>query len=169
MWWGGTITHQKDSRRSRKGYIEYENSDIKAILKKYREKYWQRIYDKTPAFHVDGFTEDILCITKRNRFLLKIGVEYFNAFLPLNPLNVFIHRKTEDVAQSITDRFGGSYSKALDIVNWRFEQMDMLKEKYGGVSVDTDHIIEGDYSGIRNAIEYCGLKWDQDAISRSVV
>ena len=47
--------------------------------------------------------------------------------------------------------------------------MKQLQEQHGGVFVDTDEIIEGDFTTIQAAIEYCGLEFDEKATKGAII
>ncbi len=163
VWWGNTIaTQDYIENNKRKSYVSYENQNIKKVLLKYKTKHWKKIH-LTPVFPVDGFTRDLAKFLPSDKtWMMKTGVEYFNAFKELNPYNIFIKRTPEDVAKSLSSkRRNVVYGDALHAANWRFNYMDELQEEFGGVSVNTDNIINNDFSEMQQAIEYCGLVFDE--------
>ena len=170
VWWGNTVAKQKwveDGKQQ--SYISYENQKIKAMLKKYKDKHWKKVH-MTPVFPVKGFAEDIAKITPANKtWMMKTGVEYFNAFNELTPYNIYIKRSPEGVAKSLsTKRQDVVYKDAYDAAVWRFNYMDQLQEEFGGVSVDTDKIVDEDFSEVQAAIEYCELAFDLEKAKEAI-
>lgn len=162
VWWG-------DTRAQINGYEMFENQNIKKVLFKYKTKYWKKVH-LTPVFPVNGFAEDIAKITPQDKtWMMKTGVEYFNAFKELNPYNIFIKRSPEGVATSLSSkRPDVNYDDAYKAAVWRFNYMEELEMAHGGVSVDTDKIVNDDFSEMKAAIEYCGLVWDEEAARRAI-
>ena len=171
VWWGDTIaTQDYMENNKRKSYVSYENQNIKALLLKYKTKHWKKVH-LTPVFPVDGFTQDLSKILPSDKtWMMKTGVEYFNAFKELNPYNIFIKRTPEGVAKSLSSkRANASYDDAYEAAVWRFNYMDELQKEFGGVSVNTDNIINNDFSEMKEAIEYCGLTFSEDKAREAIV
>jgi hypothetical protein len=170
VWWGDTIATQDwKEGGEHHSYISYENQNIKKVLLKYKQRHWKKIH-MTPVFPVEGFANDIAKITPANKtWMMKTGVEYFNAFKELNPYNIYIKRSPEGVAKSLsTKRADVVYEDAYEAAVWRFNYMDELQQEFGGVSVNTDNIVNDDFSEMKAAIEYCGLEWNEEAARRAI-
>lgn len=170
VWWGNTIATQDWVEGGKpQSYVSYENQNIKALLKLYKTRHWKKVH-LTPVFPVQGFVDDLYEIVPRDQqWMMKTGVEYFNAFKELNPHNIFVKRSPEGVATSLsTKRSDVVYDDAYKAAVWRFNYMDKLQDKFGGVSVDTDKIIQGDFSEMQTAIEYCGLQWDENKAKEAI-
>ena len=160
IFWGDT---QKQSA----GYDTYENQTLKAI----QIKYWGiPVMEPVSEDKKDNFIQDILKVVPKNEpWSMKTGIEFYPAYRDFNPYNIFITRKAEDVAKSLCQkRVNANYDEALKIIKWRFDYMEKIKEEDGGVFVDTDLIIAGDYSQIKEAIEYCGIEFDEDATKGAI-
>ena len=171
VWWGDTVaTQDYMENNKRKSYVSYENQNVKALLLKYKTKHWKKVH-LTPVFPVDGFTRDLSKILPSDKtWMMKTGVEYFNAFKELNPYNIFIKRTPEGVAKSLSSkRANASYDDAYEAAVWRFNYMDELQKEFGGVSVNTDNIINNDFSEMKEAIEYCGLTFSEDKAREAIV
>ena len=171
VWWGDTIaTQDYMENNKRKSYVSYENQNIKALLLKFKTKHWKKVH-LTPVFPVDGFAQDLSKILPSDKtWMMKTGVEYFNAFKELNPYNIFIKRTPEGVAKSLSSkRADASYDDAHEAAVWRFNYMDELQKEFGGVSVNTDNIINNDFSEMKEAIEYCGLTFSEDKAREAIV
>ena len=164
IWWG-------DTPAMISGYQMNENQNIKALLKQFKIRYWKKVHltPVSPKWN-EEFTTELEKIVPNTTWMMKTGVEYFPAFLNTSPYNVFIKRNPSDVAQSLCDkRPDVNYEEALHVARWRFDYMDKLQQEYGGVFVDTDKIIhQGDFSEIKEAIEYCGIKYDFCGLRRKI-
>ena len=116
------------------------------------------------------FQKEVVAVIPENkRWSMKTGVEYFPAYESLNPYNIFIKRKPEDVANSLCKkRPECDYDAALEATLWRFNYMDKIQAKRGGVIVDTDKIFSGDYSEIIEALKYCDIDYDEKLIKDSI-
>lgn len=170
IWWGDTIARQSWMENGKhQSYVSYENQNIKALLKKYKTNYWKKVH-LTPVFPVNGFAKDLAkVVPKDKQWMMKTGVEYFNAFKELNPYNIYIKRSPEGVAESLsTKRADVVYKDAYDTAVWRFNYMDELQEQFGGVNVSTDKIVKGDFSEMKQAIEYCELEWDLKKAKKAI-
>jgi hypothetical protein len=170
LWWGNTPAYQTwraDGVEHK--YLSYENQHIKQLMNRYRRKHWPVVHCN-PVHHVDGFIADLADIVPENeRWVCKTGVEYYPAFQALDPYNVFVYRDPTTVARSLCEkRPGTDYDDALTAVQWRFDYMARLMGEHGGVVVNTDDIVAGDFEGIRAAVEYCGLAYDQRAAERAI-
>lgn len=174
VWWGDTIARQEwvQEDGSMANYISYENQNIKQILKKYKTCYWFNVHltPVSPKWNRLFETDLAEILPTDKTWMMKTGVEYFNAFKDLNPYNIFIKRNPADVAQSLCNkRPGTNYKTALHAANWRFDYMDKLQEQYGGVCVDTDKIVgQGDFSEVKEAIEYCGLEYNEESAIKAI-
>jgi hypothetical protein len=171
VWWGDTKALQEWKENGViQSYVSYENQDIKALLFKYKQRYWKKVH-LTPVFEVPQFINDLKEIVPTiETWQMKTGVEYFNAFQPLNPYNVYILREPQAVAKSLCQkRPGTDFTIALEAAKWRFDYMNQLQKKYGGIFVNTDNIIKGDFSEVKKAIEYCGLKYSEEETKRAIV
>lgn len=165
VWWGNTP-------KQISGYTSWENQNIKALQNRFKAKYWKKIH-LTPVssqWNAEFINQLKKIVPENQTWMMKTGVEYFNAFKDLIPYNIFIRRPADQVAKSLTSkRADVIYDDALYAAEWRFDFMDKLKAEYGGVDVHTDKIIQGDFSEIKEAIEYCGLKFDEKAANQAIV
>ena len=170
-WWGDTVATQDYLEEGkRKSYVSYENQNIKGLLLKYKQQYWKKV-NMTPVFAVEGFADDLAKIVPTDKtWMMKTGVEYFNAFKELNPYNIYIKRSPEGVAHSLSSkRANATYEDAYEAAVWRFNYMDELQKEFGGVSVSTDKIINNDFSEMKEAIEYCGLEFNEESAKKAIV
>lgn len=154
------------------GYDTYENQKLKKLQSEFNPS-WGRPHLRA----VDADDEVFKQFQKKIKYIIppdqrwsmKTGVEYYPAYRGLNPFNIFITRKPEDVANSLCQKRPGSkYEDALEAVLWRFDYMKRIAEEDGGVFVDTDVIKSGDYSQIKKAIEYCGITFNENATRNAI-
>lgn len=165
VWWGNTPAQIS-------GYEMNENQKIKGLLKKYKTKYWKKVHLSPVSMTWNNqFSKDLKKIVPSDKqWMMKTGVEYFPAFQNFSPYNVFIYRKPEDTARSLTvKRADANYNEALQVVNWRFNYMKELQKQYGGVFVNTDEIISGDFTSIRDAFDYCKLDFNSDLAREAIL
>lgn len=171
VWWGNTYAKTK-------GYEMYENQIIKQIQKKFIKpskgvlphcEELQLTEEVTKPFHEalkEHHSKD--CPRGIERWSMKTGVEYFNAWKDLNPYNIFILRDPVGVANSIVQKGIGEYQHAFDCVRWRYNYMHRIQERFGGVFIDTDDIINGNYKGVREAMEYCEIEYNVKAVEDAI-
>jgi len=171
VWWGDTL---KKSR----GYDTYENQVIKKIQKDIIKPksgtlpYLEELdltEETQQRFHqsLKQHIEDTM-VKNCEKWSMKTGVEYFNAWRGLNPYNIFIKRETSSIAKSISEKRIGDYESAFHAANWRFEYMNRIQKEHGGVFINTDDIINGNYQGIREAMEYCGIDYNERAVESAI-
>lgn len=164
VWWGNTPA-------TISGYQMNENQNIKALLKRYKDQYWKKVHlTPVPTKWNKQFIKDLSKIVPSDQiWMMKTGVEYFPAFKDLNPYNIFVYRNPEDVARSLCEkRKDVKYDDALFAAKWRYEYMHNLQTEYGGVFVDTDKTIQGDYTDIQTALAYCSINYDVEAVKRAI-
>lgn len=158
VYWG-------DRQQQSAGYDTYENQKIKQALKARYGLPFCQFPEPTSVFMTDLYE----MVPHDRVWMMKTGVEYFKVFQPLSPFNVFITRKPEDVVKSICQKRAGADAEvARKAAEWRFQQMRILHQQNGGVWVDTDRLISGDRTQIREALEYCGVLYDDAATTRAI-
>lgn len=163
VWWGDTQVTDPA------GYDWYENQTIKALQK----RVFGGLRTKNPVVPsidpINTFIENLQPLIPNKRWSVKTGVEFFHAFQPLNPYNVFILRDPKDVADSICrKRPGTDWNEAFQTALWRFQLMNQYSEKHGGVFINTDNIVAGNTSDIKMAVEYCDIEYDPNAVKRAL-
>ena len=165
LYWGKT---QKQTN----GYDTYENHDVNALQRKFKPLWGQPFMRAVNADSkvFEQFQNELNHIVPSDQTcLIKTGVEYYPTYRALNPYNVFITRKPIDIANSLCKkRSDAKYEEALEAVLWRFNYMKQIAEDDGGVFVDTDLVKSGDYSQIKEAIEYCGITFNERATRNAI-
>jgi len=167
VWWG---EHQT---RDPAGYDWYENLNIKKLHNKYKPQ-WGRPYMRPVGAPMEVFkqfqSEVLKEVSGHDIWSMKTGVEYFPAYKALNPYNIFIYRPPEDVTNSLCKKQPNrSYDETIKTVVWRYEYMKELLDKYGGRWVETDNIINNDFTEIREALEYCGIGYNEEKTKRAII
>lgn len=164
IWWG-------ERQYQPFGYPVYESIAIKQLLK----KHWGGLVvgKEASTSPVQAFLAELPPLVPHDRrWLFKVGVEWFNAFAPLTPFNVFIKRPPADIAASILRHRPNSRQNFVQLVrvaSWRLACMDRLMRVHGGVVVDTDHVIAGNFDALKDAFEYCGLRFCQKTAARAIM
>jgi hypothetical protein len=157
--------HWGEVQQQSAGYDTFENQKVKGILK----KHFGLPFCTFPESKQDALTEIFGVVPHDRVWMMKTGVEYFKVFQPLTPFNVFIVRDPKAVAKSLCDKNPGARREvALEAAEWRFQQMRILHQQNGGVWVDTDRVIAGDLTQIREALEYCGILYDEAKTKRAI-
>jgi len=210
IFWGNT-------QRQSAGYDTYENQTIKSLQHKFKPKWWvdHRSPIRAPESVFLEFQRALEKVIPENViWSMKTGVEYFPAYESLEPYNIFIKRKPEDVAKSLIEKnFSAAFNRTKDSVNKtkaltnairgislteihalldktnhelnkkynsliaealetitaRYEYMDIIQAKHGGIFVDTDKIVNGDFSEIKMAMEYCGIEYNEELTKKAIV
>ncbi len=149
--WGGVQSQSQ-------GYDTFENAAVKAVLKRHYGLPSCTLPEATPGFLTDLYAT----VPQNETWLVKTGIEYFKTMQGFAPFNVFLLRSPEAVAKSLcSKRSECNYDEALEVAQWRFATMRAMQAKHGGVFVDTDRVIAGDFTQLGVALEYCGVLFDE--------
>lgn len=104
--------------------------------------------------------------------LFKGNAFWFPLFEPLKPKIISVIRNLDSAAKSLQDKNPLAKKMSIDeikrIKQCQYDYADAMIQKHGGCKVYTDQLIDGDYSSIRTAIEYCGKQFDE-SIAQSVI
>lgn len=165
IYWG-------NKQKTTHGYKVFENLDATKLQNIYN-KLWGRPYKQPVCANpkiFEKFQNELKATIPANRpWVVKTGIEYFSAFESLNPYNVFIVRNPEDVAQSLCDkRPDGDFNIALEAIKWRYNYMNEIQKQNGGVFVDTDKTIAGDFDDIQKALQYCDINYDKEKTKNAI-
>lgn len=157
LWWGDTIAKSC-------GYITYENQTIKNLVKRYRKKAWHEQGRILKAGDYSEFLQDLAAIVPDQQWMLKISVDYFQAFQALKPYNILVKRKQNDVVGSLlAKRDDLTPEAAAQQVQERFAFMEAIFRWFDCAIVDTDKLIKRDFSDMEKALNYCGIDFDVNA------
>jgi hypothetical protein len=133
------------------GYCAFENMAMKDHIKAMAKRGRNIFPEWVPAL---GGTQELA--QKLNLQLFKCSVECWKPFEPFSTA-VKIKRNIHSAAKSVTDKNGSDYNEAVDMINERYRLLDGID----GPTINTDKVIAGDLSEVRQAFEYCGLEFDE--------
>ena len=140
------------------GYDTFENEPVKVVLK----KHYGLPLCAMPATKPEFITDIYATVPQNETWMIKTGIEYFDAMQPMIPFNIYLLRKPEAVAKSLCQkRPGCNYDEALEIAQWRFNMMRVKYGTVGGAFIDTDRVIAGDFQQLKQAMEFCGIIFDE--------
>ena len=150
--WGGVQAQSA-------GYDTFENQAVKQVLKKHYGLPFCEFAKASGDFLLDLWP----IVPQNETWMAKTGIEYFDVFQSLAPFNIYLTRDPEDVARSICQkRPDAQYEPALKAAKWRFAAMRARAAEYGGVFIDTDRVVKGDFTQLREAMEYCGVLFEEN-------
>ena len=159
---------------NRFNYDSYENESLKNCVKSYWHHYSQ-IHGKhfgTPMEacqeYINGVNKAIANEKPTNPWLFKMFVEGYKLFLHLKPKFVLIRRDTKQAIQSMKDKNPNNHDLISKIHNDRMNSMEYIEKTYGAAWVNTDEIIEGNYSSLNNAFDFCGLEFNSIIADNSI-
>lgn len=138
-----------------------KNCENMAIQKWIKARYQKDHFKLKPAPYLEGFKEYVL---SQGVDFWKGDVMYYTLFEPLGPKLIYIKRDIESVVRSISAKNKGAEKAGpktvRNLIQFRYNYMDALKAIHGGIEVFTDELIQGNYSSLERAFEYCGLDFD---------
>lgn len=97
---------------------------------------------------------------------------YYPLWHHMNPKIVSIRRDLDAATASL--RAKNHFAAAWDIdevrrvQKMRYDYMDELIAKHGGVCVYTDELIAGNYTSLQEAFDYCGLEFKPEIATRVI-
>ena len=163
---GSTLTARIFLRHLR-GEIGQANGEHKGIENWIRQRYTKDHQNPCPLPYLPGFRE---YLDSLKLDLWKGDVMYFPLFE--NEKAVFIKRDVDSVVKSLMAKNNRAAKqdpeKVKNLIQTRYNYMDQIQSVYGGATVYTDELIEGDYSSLEMAFEYCGLPFNPE-IARSEI
>ena len=134
------------------GYCNYEAVEVRKWLLShkpamhYRAAHW---VDYVPG--IDGLIRPNDCV--------KTGIEYWPIFRPLNMRVFTVRRDPDSIIRSLMEKNPGPDIEP--IISARSAMLDAARAEAGGVDIDADQIIAGDFSGIREAFAWHGLPFNE--------
>jgi len=151
---------------NRFGYFSFENTDIRNKLRNLVEPDLQSP-TRIKRF-VDRFTQDTVrrvlrrIVPPNTQWVYKTMIDSWRMFDGLYPgiKFVFVKRNIDAVLASARDKDDHPDIHAAAIVRAKYEFMDGLSESRGIPFVNTDELIEGNYTSLEEAFAYCGITFD---------
>lgn len=152
--WVGTC--REPDRYNAKGY--FENTAIKAALLKRWGYLKQAMQVAEPEPGWKGTVKHLTGLQgyKGGPWLVKHGALYWRAWHEFEPTFVCVYRDPEAIMES--DK-RGSFSITPEAIALIRDEMDGVCEA-GGFRVDSERVVDGDYSQIEPAFEDAGLEFD---------
>lgn len=93
--------------------------------------------------------------------LIKIGVEYWPLFKPLNWHVVTVYRNPANIVRSVMAKNPGDLAEVTALTHRRMEMMEQVRREANGAEVNADEIMAGDFSSVSAAFEHFGLPFDE--------
>lgn len=159
-------------------YKIYENLALRntviAITKRaFKERGYKRSFgDPIPINNNDK--QQIAAVVRDLKpvdpWCFKVAVDYAELFFQFEPKLIFVRRDPEQAIESLIEKGSRQSQRKLaeEVHTRRVNLMEKYAEEKGGVWVNTDELLEGDYSSIKQAIEYVGLKFDRKIVDRVI-
>lgn len=139
-------------------YPTYELPEMKEWIRKNKEKInlrHGRFVDWIP-----GIEERI-----PDRSVCKTGVEFWPLFEPFARWVITVRRDPHCAFKSVMAKNPGNPLEVRKLLAWRFKQLDRIRRETGGVELDMDAIVSGDFCTLQNAFEYVGIPFNRDRLA----
>ena len=158
------------------GYTEYENTAIKIISKqqwvnynRYRTKEFGIAMEPSKQ-HLQNVRNVVeKDIPDGQEWLFKTMAELYPLFLQFNPKIILVKRNEESSVASIKEKHPKDEKEYIrGIYKTRMVLMEYIKKHHGAVWVDTDKLVQKDFTEIRNAVEYCGLEFNPEITDKAI-
>lgn len=96
----------------------------------------------------------------------------FPLFEPLNPKILTIIRDLDCAAASLQDKNPSAAkqktSEVKRLQQLRYDYAASIINKYGGVTMYADEIVDGNYASLKAAMEYCGITFDPEKADKII-
>lgn len=157
------------------GYTEYENTAIKIIAKqqwknynKHRQKEFGVAMEPSVQ-HLQNVKDVVEKDIPKGEWLFKTMAELYPLFLQFNPKIILVKRNEESSVASIKDKHPKDDKEYIrGIYQNRMKLMKEIEHEHGAVWVDTDKLVQKDFTDIQNAVEYCGLEFNPEITDKAI-
>ena len=156
-------------------YKVYENLELRSAVINIAKREWKgktRVWGKPiPANKINRevVAKVVEEIRPKEPWLYKTAVDYAGLFFQFDPQLIFIRRDPEQAIKSLVSKGKRRDKKiATEAHNRRMDLMEQYHKEKGGVWVNTDELLEGNYKTIKAAIESVGLKFDPKIVDRII-
>ena len=155
--WTGPCTPADD--RNPRGYFE---STV------FRPEFGDRPrVPREPCKPVPGWRTKCHRILRENGYisgpwLVKYSVFYWPIWACLDPYWICVRRNPQAQIDSAAST---GFMKDRKLIAAHIREMDFARDRLGAVDVYSDQIVAGDYSSLRRAFDYCGLKMDGNIVA----
>jgi hypothetical protein len=153
------------------GYIGYENQIIKGWLRKEYGRLPDCLFEPHKAQVDQSFVSAM--VPPDDPWFFKCAVHYYDVFKHLNPFTIFVERSIDGCTESYVSKAHpndpmSNWVEARATIKSRFEMMKVLQEQYGGVTVNTDQVIAGNFNTLEDAFELCRLELDYTKTAEAI-
>lgn len=150
-----------------KDYLSYETVAVKEWLRPRYGLQGATLVSDELADEFRAFIGNL--VPKGPRWMVKCGVMFWPIFAQFEPHLIFVKRNFESSVAAIMGRPGAAgEAEVRSVIERRYALMDAIQAKHGGRVIDTDALIDGDFTGIKAAFDYCGLEFVED-LARQVI
>ena len=112
---------------------------------------------------------------KQDRAVWKGAVEFFPLWQAVSPSWEHVHpcviwREPAAVMDSLRAKRRGSVDegKLMKITMARYELLGELAGEYGFPVIETDSLVQGDYSSLKQAFDHWGYQMDEDIVKQTI-
>lgn len=169
--WIGQIKLNPNSHN----YMHYENEPLRNTLMDINTRFWKGKEKVYGGLNVDGqiyrqkIKSMIEFLEPKNPWVFKCLVDYARLFYQFEPKIVLIKRDEEQCILSTIDN-GRKLSKTETraIYRKRMSSMRKVEKEHGAVWVDVDEVMAGDYTSLKEALEYCGIEFNQEITEQAI-
>jgi len=139
------------------GYETYENAEVNKWIQ--NNKHRMAKSTGVPCRYVPGIEKFI-----KPNSVVKTEIEHAGLFEKLNPKVIAVKRNIHAITRSMADKRGKPWEAdgCVGGVRSRLRGMDKVVKDMNGATVNTDELVAGDFSSIRDAFEHFGLEFDED-------
>jgi hypothetical protein len=117
----------------------------------------------------EGFRKKIETVMKQDGYeegpwMAKHAAVYWKVWDEFSPKFVIVKRNYESVINSNTKSgMAGIRGEQLKAAyNLNLHEMDCVHDKFGSPVIHSDKVIQGDFSEVEKAFDYCGLEFEID-------
>lgn len=137
----------------------YENKLIKSYIK---NKHGYPDYPIKPDKNFRDYLFNVVKPPENTIWLWKGGVFVWPMWEGVfdNPKFLFPQRPRQYILESLKRRGKTIDSYRIALTQRKLDYIDELYNKYGGVKVQSEELIKGNYKTLEEAFDYCGLSFD---------
>ena len=155
--WIGETDQEK-----RFNYQNYENFKLREVIKKIKGGKLPGKILNPESEQLEAIEKAILDIKPQGLLCFKVLVDYYKLFLQFNPKIILVRRNEDQTIKSAIAKNNRTTKEEIEKAYYkRLMTMGFIELNYGGKWVDVDQLIAGNYTLIKEAIEYCGLAFDE--------
>ena len=169
--WIGQIKEKPNTH----DYTHYENEPLSNILKEINILFWkgkEKIYgglDMDGKIYRQKLKTMIDHLKPLDPWVFKCSVDYARLFYQFDPKIILIKRDEEQcILSTIEKGRRRAKTEAREIYRKRMSSMKKVEKERGAVWIDVDEVMAGEYASLKEAIEYCGLEFNQETTEKAI-